>query len=62
MALGVQPNFYGAKSKLRIKHDTEVAHRSREGYVREERGEPLTVNLYKLPAATEPDGESCGAW
>src|SRR6218665_891092 len=46
------------KSELRIKHGTEVAHTSREGYVREERGEPLTVNLRELPVTTEPDGLS----
>ena len=46
------------KSELRIKHDTEAAHTSREGYVREERGEPLTVNLCELPVTTEPDGLS----
>ena len=37
---------------------TEVTHTSREGYVREERGEPLTVNLRQLPVTTEPDGLS----
>src|SRR6218665_3853523 len=44
------------KSELRIKHGIEVAHRSREGYVREERGEPLTV--FKLPGGwgVEPRG------
>ncbi|PGH39089.1 MAG: hypothetical protein CRN43_11255, partial [Candidatus Nephrothrix sp. EaCA] len=46
------------KSELRIKHGTEVAHTGREGYVREERGEPLTVDLRELPVATEPDGLS----
>ena len=46
------------KSELRIKHGTEVAHTSREGYVREERGEPFTVNLRELPVTTEPDGLS----
>src|SRR6218665_372635 len=43
------------KSELRIKHGTEVTHTSREGYVREDRGEPLTVNLRELPMTTEPD-------
>src|SRR6218665_1644303 len=37
----VQPYLYDAKSELRIKHDTEVVHTSRAGYVRKERGEPL---------------------
>src|SRR6218665_2538959 len=46
------------KSELRIKHGTEVAHIGREGYVREERGEPLTVDLRELPVTTEPDGLS----
>src|SRR6218665_2627175 len=54
----VQSNLYGAKSELRIKHGTEVVHTSREGYVREERGEPLTVNLRELPVTTKPDGLS----
>jgi len=31
------------ESELRIKNDNEVAHKSREGYVREERGEPEKV-------------------
>ena|SRR6218665_1898884 len=42
------------ESELRIKHDTEFAHISREGYVREERVEPENVNLCKLPVTTEP--------
>ena len=46
------------QSELRIKHDTEVAHRRRDGYVRDERREPLKVNLYKYPAATKRDGLS----
>ena len=46
------------KSELRIKHGTEVAHTSREGYAREDRGEPLTIKLSKLPVTTEPDGPS----
>src|SRR6218665_4050066 len=46
------------KSELRITHGTEVAHTVREGYVRKERGEPLTVDLRELPLATEPDGLS----
>src|SRR6218665_1920912 len=46
------------KSELRIKHGTEVAHTGREGYVRKERGEPLTIDLRELPVATEPDGLS----
>src|SRR6218665_3082751 len=46
------------KSELRIKHGTEVTHTSREGYVREERGELLTVNFRELPVTTEPDGLS----
>ena len=46
------------ESELSIKYDTEIAHSSREDYVREERGEPENVNLCKLIAATEPDGLS----
>ena len=52
----MQPNLVGANSELMIKLDTEVAHRSREGYARGEEGEPMTVSLCKLPVATKPDG------
>src|SRR6218665_1041598 len=45
------------KSELIIKHGTEIAHRSREGYVREESGEPSTVNLCKLPYLAIPTAQ-----
>jgi len=32
------------ESELKIKHDTEVAHISREGYVREVRGELVSTS------------------
>src|SRR6218665_1325255 len=58
IALTCNQIYMVRKSELRIKHGTEVAHTRREGCVREERGEPLTVNLRELPVTTEPDGPS----
>src|SRR6218665_684861 len=45
VALPCNQIYMMRESELRIKHDTVVVHTSREGYVREERGEPENQSL-----------------
>ena len=54
IALSCNQTYMLRENELMIKHDTEVADTIREGYVREERGEPENVNLCKLRSATKP--------
>jgi len=48
VALPCNQIYMIGESKLRIKHDTEVAHTSREGYVRAIGGYPVSLLVHAL--------------